>query len=251
MRALLSPVLATLFTLLACLPALADKRIALVIGNSAYQKVAKLVTPASDAVAMTDMLKAAGFDSVETRLDATYADMRGALREFRAKSYDADIALVYYAGHAAYIGGTNYLIPVDAALARDRDTPDEVLSLDEMMSAVQSARKLGLVLLDACREYPYPYKSTKALSRSGLAKVDPPANVLVSFAAKAGSTAADGIGQNSPYTRALLDHLAKPDVNIRLAFDRIREDVLRATANAQEPSLFGSPSGEVHLIDPK
>jgi uncharacterized caspase-like protein len=250
MRALLNLVLAGKFALLACTPALADKRVALVIGNSAYQKVARLVTPVNDAVAVADMLKAAGFDSVATRLDGTYAHMRGALRELRAKSYDADIVVVYYAGYAAHIQGTNYLIPVDATLARDRHALDEALSLDELLSAVQSARKLGLVLLDACREYPF-YQSTKALSASGLAKVEPPTNVLISFAARAGSIASDGIGQNSPYTRALLDHLAKPDVNIRITFDRIREDVLRATANAQEPSLFGSLAGEFYLTGPK
>ena len=249
MRALLNLVL-TMFILLACAPALADKRVALVIGNSSYQKVAKLVTPANDAVAVADMLKAAGFDSVETRLDGTYADMRRALRELSEKSRDADVAVVYYAGHAGHIGGTNYLIPVDATLERQQDAPDETVSLDYVMFTVQSARKRGLVLVDACREYPF-YQSTKALSASGLDKIKPPTNVLISLAAGAGSIAPDGTGQNSPYARALIDRLAKPGVNIRLAFDRIREDVLHATANAQEPSLFGSLAGEFYLIGPK
>jgi uncharacterized caspase-like protein len=247
MRALLNLALATVLVLLACAPALADKRIALVIGNSAYQKVASLAGPADDAMAVAHMLKSAGFDSVETMLDGTDAEMTKALKAFRVKSRDSDVAVVYYAGHAAQLDGTNYLIPVDATLAREKNVRDEALSLDDVMYAIQSAAKLGLVLLDACREYPF-YKSTKALSWSGLARVEPPANVLISFAAKAESIAVNDSSRNSPYTRALLDHLASPGVDIRLAFDRIRDDVMQATANAQQPSMFGYLQGEVHLI---
>lgn len=246
MRALLALAIVTAFT---ATPAFADKRIALVIGNSAYRKVAPLATPAHDAAVVAAMLKSAGFDSVETGLDLTRDGMSRAMLNFNEKSRDADVAVIYYAGHASYVEGSNFLIPVDATLARQQHALYEATSLKELMSIVQSARKLGLVLLDACREYPF-FKSTKALSASCLARVEPPANVIVSFAAKEGSVVVDGVGPNSSYARALIAHLAMPGVNIRTVFEQIRDDVLRATANVQEPALFGSLTGEFYLAGP-
>src|SRR3954451_22334220 len=111
-------------------PASAEKRVALVIGNSAYQKVAKLPNPANDAAAMVAMLRAAGFDLVKTRLNVAANEMRKSLRAFAAKTRDADVAVVYYAGHGIELEGTNYLIPVDATLETDGDVLDEAVALD-------------------------------------------------------------------------------------------------------------------------
>ena len=131
-------------------PALADKRVALVIGNSAYQNVVKLANPANDAAAMTETLKTANFDIVEARRDLKATEMRRTLRDFADKARDADVALVYFAGHGIEVDGTNYLIPTDAKLATDRDAESQTVALEQVIAAVAGARKLKLVLLDAC-----------------------------------------------------------------------------------------------------
>ena len=135
--------------------ALADKRVALVIGNSAYQKVAKLPNPSNDAASVAAMFKSAGFDFVETKLNVTASELRRTLREFGAKSRDADVAVIFYAGHGIELSGNNYLIPVDAALETDADVLDETVALDRILFAVEPARQLRLIILDACRDNPF------------------------------------------------------------------------------------------------
>src|SRR5258705_3483669 len=203
MRAFLGIVL-TVWTLLVSQPALAEKRVALVIGNSAYQKVAKLPNPANDATAVAAMLKAAGFDSVESRLNVPANELRKTLREFGGKSRDADIAVVYYAGHGIELDGTNYLIPVDASLETDDDVLDETIPLDRVLFAVEPAKQLRLVILDACRDNPFAKTMKRTIaSRAtgrGLAKIEQASpNTMIAFAAKAGSTASDGDSKNSPF----------------------------------------------------
>jgi uncharacterized caspase-like protein len=132
--------------------ACAEKRVALVIGNSDYKNVARLQNPASDAAAITVMLKSAGFDAVDTRLDQTATELRKSLRDFGNRSRDADVAVIYYAGHGIELDSTNYLIPTDARLETDTDVLDEALSLDRVVFAVEPARHLRLVILDACRD---------------------------------------------------------------------------------------------------
>jgi hypothetical protein len=229
-------------------PAFAEKRVALVIGNSAYQKVAKLPNPANDAAAVVTMLKAAGFDLVETKLNVAANEMRKALRDFAAKTRDADIAVVYYAGHGIELDGTNYLIPIDATLETDGDVLDETVPLDRVLFAVEPAKQLRLVILDACRDNPFAKTMKRTLaSRAvgrGLAKIEPASpNTMIAFAAKAGSTASDGDSKNSPYAVALIDHLPKPGLDLRRAFGFVRDDVLKSTANKQEPYVYGSLGG--------
>src|ERR1700704_224002 len=155
MRALMGMVLTVWLILLAGPPARAYKRVALVIGNSSYRNVAKLSNPANDAAAVAVMFKSAGFDTVESKLNLTVGELRKALRDFGNLSRDADVAVVYYAGHGIELDGTNYLIPVDATLETDADVLDETLSLDRVLFAVEPARQLRLVILDACRENPF------------------------------------------------------------------------------------------------
>src|SRR5437762_1082828 len=135
--------------------AFAEKRVALVIGNSVYQKVAKLPNPANDATAVVEMFKSAGFDLVEAKFNLSANDLRRSLRDFVVKTRDADVAVVYYAGHGIELDGANYLIPVDAALETDSDVLDETLPLDRALFAVEPARQLRLVILDACRDNPF------------------------------------------------------------------------------------------------
>jgi uncharacterized caspase-like protein len=234
---------------LGCGSALAEKRVALVIGNSAYQKVAKLTNPSNDATAVAAMLKAAGFDSVESRLNAPASELRKTLREFAARTRDADIAVVYYAGHGIELDGTNYLIPVDASLETDGDVLDETVALDRVLFAVEPAKQLRLVILDACRDNPFAKTmkrtvASRAIGR-GLAKIEPTSpNTMIAFAAKAGSTASDGDSKNSPFAAALIEHLPKPGLDLRRAFGFVRDEVLKNTGNKQEPYVYGSLGGD-------
>ena len=235
--------------LLVAEPAFAEKRVALVIGNAAYQNVPRLPNPVNDGNTIATTLKDAGFDVVDNRHDLAAADTRRALRDFADRARDADIAVVYYAGHGIEVEGGNYLIPVDAKLERDTDVYDEALSLDRVLLAVEPAKKLRLVILDACRDNPF----TKTMKRTvasraigqGLAKIEPNSpNLLIAYSAKAGSTAADGDGRNSPFTTALSRHLTTPGLDVRRAFGYVRDDVLKTTNNRQEPFVYGSLGGE-------
>jgi uncharacterized caspase-like protein len=235
-------------------PAFADKRVAFVIGNSSYQNVGALTNPANDAAAITDMFKKAAFDVVESRRDLKNTEMRRALRDFTEKARDADIAVIYYAGHGIEVDGTNYLIPVDAALERDTDAYDEAIALDRILQAIEPAKQLRLVILDACRDNPFAKSMKRTVaSRSlgrGLAGVEPSRpNTLIAFAAKGGSTASDGDSKNSPFTTALLKHLVTPGLELGKAFRLVRDDVMNATANKQEPFVYGSLGGnDVSLV---
>src|SRR5450631_596041 len=235
--------------LLVCQPASAEKRVALVLGNSAYQSVPALPNPVNDAAVIAATLKDAGFDVVDSRRDLPAAETRRALRDFADRVRDADIAVVYYAGHGMEVDGTNYLIPVDAKLERDTDVYDEAFSLDRILLAVEPAKQLRLVILDACRDNPFAKVMKKTLvSRSigrGLAKVEPTSsNTLIAYAAKAGSTAQDGDANNSPFAIALAKHLTTPGLDVRRAFGFVRDDVLKVTSNRQEPFVYGSLGGD-------
>jgi hypothetical protein len=226
----------------------AAKRVALVIGNSEYENVTRLANPANDAAAITATLKEAGF-VIDTRRNLKIADMRRALREFADTSRDADVAVVYYAGHGMEVDGINYLIPVDAALERDLDVYDEAVPLERILVTIEPAKQLRLVMLDACRDNPFARSmkrtsGTRAVGR-GLAKVEPTSpNTLIAFASKAGSTAADGDSNNSPFTIALVKHIGTPGLDLRRAFGYVRDEVLKATGSRQEPYVYGSLGGE-------
>ena len=243
--------------LLVCQPAFAEKRVALVVGNSNYKNAAALPNPANDAAAIAATLKGAGFDIVESRLDLQAAEMRRALRDFADQARDSDIAVVYYAGHGIEMDGTNYLIPTDARLERDTDIYDEAFSLDRVLLAIEPARQLRLVIVDACRNNPFADTmkrtvSSRSISR-GLARIEPTTtNTLVAFAAKAGLTALDGNSKNSPYATALVKYIAAPGLDLRRAFGFVRDDVLQATGNRQEPYVYGSLGGaDVALVPTK
>ena len=235
--------------LMVCQPALAEKRVALILGNSAYQNVAPLANPVNDSAKIAATLKDAGFDIVDSRHDLPAAETRRALRDFADRARDADIAVVYYAGHGIEVDGANYLIPVDARLERDTDIYDEGLSLDRILIAIEPARKLRLVILDACRDNPFARTMKRTVASraigQGLAKVEPTStNVLIAYSAKAGSTAADGDGKNSPFTAALSRHIATPGLDVRRAFGFVRDEVLKTTGNRQEPFVYGSLGGD-------
>jgi uncharacterized caspase-like protein len=254
MRRLAAFVTAFLAVCLASQPALAGKRVALVIGNSSYQNVAALTNPANDATAITEMFKKASFDVVESRRDLKYMEMRRALRDFADKARGADIAVIYFAGHGLEVDGTNYIVPVDAMLERDADVDDEAISLNRILLAAEPATQLRLVILDACRDNPFAKKMKRTISSRSLGRgligveANKP-NTFIAFAAKEGSTAADGDGRNSPFSAALLKHLTRPGLDIRKAFGFVRDDVMSATGNQQEPYTTNSLGGnDVALV---
>ena len=235
--------------LIICHQAWAANRVALVIGNSAYKNAALLANPANDAAIVEETLKKAGFDVVQTRTDLQATEMRRALRDFADTARDSDVAVVYYAGHGIELEGTNYLIPTDATLERDTDVYDEAFSLERVLLAIEPARQLRLVILDACRNNPFADKmkrtvGSRAVSR-GLARIEPAtSNTLVAFAAKAGSTASDGGSKNSPYASALVKYIATPGMDLRRVFGFVRDDVMKATGNKQEPYVYGTLGGD-------
>ncbi len=253
-------VFAVLIACLWTLPAAAQdayRRVALVIGNSSYVSAPTLPNPANDAFAMSDTLRRLGF-AVQEGIDLDAAGMVESLRAFGAVAGTADIALVFYAGHGIQVDGTNYLLPVDVTLERERDLNYEAVPLDLILSEVSQARKLALVILDACRDNPFagqlqasmgPTRST-AIGR-GLGRVDAPADTLVAFATRDGAVAEDGTGFNSPFTAALLSHLAEPDVEIGHYFRKVRDSVVAATNGRQEPFVYGSLSAEQFYLNPQ
>ena len=241
--------------LLSASPALAEKRVALVIGNAAYKYAAPLSNTLNDAKAISSLLSKAGFNVVEARADLGVVDFKRALRDFIHTAQDADIAVVYYAGHGIEIRGTNYLIPVDAKLASDYDAEDEAVTLDRIVLSVEPVKQLRLIILDACRDNPFMRKMQRAIAQravtGGLAPVEPATgNTLIAFAAKAGSTSYDGTGANSPFTTALVKHIAEPGLDIRIALGRVRDEVIKSTGNRQEPFIYGSLGGSTIALVP-
>jgi Caspase domain len=234
--------------------AFAERRVALVIGNAKYQHADTLANTLNDANAMAALFKRAGFDVVDLRRDIGVVEFKRAVREFLSASANADIAVVYYSGHGMEVGGVNYLIPVDAKLASAFDVDDETVPLDRIILATQSAKKLSLIILDACRENPFlraegSLPVTRSLA-SRLISVEPnSADTLIAYAAKAGSLSYDGAGPNSPFTTALVKYIAEPGLDIRIALGKVRDDVLAATGNRQEPFVYGSlGGGDVSLV---
>jgi uncharacterized caspase-like protein len=236
-------------------PAVAEKRIALVIGNSNYANVRQLANPANDASAIAALLRRANFDLVEASNNLSGIEMRRAFRDFEERARGADIAVVYYAGHGIEFDGTNYLLPVDTVLKRDLDVEDEAVSLDRVIRTLEPARKLRLIILDACRDNPFVRtvrrtSETRSIGR-GLAKIEPTSsNTLIAYAARAGSTAADGDAEHSPFAAALLQNLTTPGLDLRIALGRVRDAVLQTTGDRQEPFVYGSLGGATVSLVP-
>jgi uncharacterized caspase-like protein len=232
---------------LVAVPAFAADRVALVIGNGAYQRVPALPNPSRDAADITRALERLDFKVTQLN-NATAADIRKSLVEFGRAAEGSMMAVVFYAGHGMEAGGENWLIPTDAELRSDTDVESEAVSLRSVNLQVSKARQLGLIILDACRNNPFEAKmkrslSTRAVAR-GLAPTEPTDNVLIAYAARDGTTASDGDGRNSPFTTALLRHIETPGLEISFLFRRVRDDVMAATKREQQPFVYGSLSKE-------
>jgi hypothetical protein len=225
----------------------AERRVALVIGNASYKHAGILPRAVNDANAVADLLKKVGFDEVDQRSDLDVDAFRQAVQQFLQFSFNADVAVIYFSGYGSAIDGVNYLIPVDATLSSAREVEDQAISLNWVLVSAGGARKLSLVILDACRESQLPPANDDSPGRvsSGLADVTLGVpNTLTALAAKAGSASLDGDGPNSPFVSALVRYIAQPGLDIRLALGEVRDEVLKATGNRQEPHVYGSLDGE-------
>lgn len=223
----------------------AQSRVALVIGNSAYQSVSALPNPVNDASDVSNALKRLGFE-VRTLTNANFDSMRRALIGFGQQARGAELAVIYFAGHGLQIAGENWLIPVDAQLLSDVDVANETIALQALTRTVSSTTKLGLVILDACRNNPFwPKMRRTNMTRDverGFARVEPNDNVLVAYSAQDGTTAKDGSGRNSPFTSSLLRNIETPGLDVRFLFASVRDDVMAETKREQQPFIYGSLS---------
>ncbi|EJN15237.1 hypothetical protein PMI42_01175 [Bradyrhizobium sp. YR681] len=224
------------------------RRVALVVGNGAYKNVHALPNPPRDAKLIAGALRDVGFQTVISAGDLTRDEFFEALQTFAAEAEKADWAVVYYAGHGFEIGGVNYLVPVDAKLAADKDAETQAVALEQVIAAVGAARKVRLVILDACRDNPFAPTMQRTLSLKlvdkGFSNIEPGAGFMVVYAAKHGETAMDGEGgADSPFSTALAREIKVPRVEIRKLFDIIRDDVWSATKHEQQPFSYGSPPG--------
>ena len=237
------------------------RRVALVIGIAAYEKVSPLRNPLNDAEAVAKTLRNIGFDSVTVATDTSRDRLTAALQKFAHETDDADWAVVYYSGHGIELNGRNYLLPTNAVLRTDRDVQFETVPMEQVMGAIDGARKLKLVVLDACRDNPFTNTIAQTARRAatsedtsggeirtrsvgrGLGEVKVKGASLVVFAAKHGQTALDGEGSNSPFAIALVQRMATPGVELNKVFRLVRDDVMEATAGRQEPYTYGSLPG--------
>jgi uncharacterized protein YraI len=237
-RLLLALIMMTL-----CLPARAETRIALVVGNSAYRHVTVLDNPTKDAELMVEMLRRLGFTLVGggAQVDVDKARFDTLVQQFGRDAVGADVGLFYYAGHGMQVRGVNYLVPVGANPAREADVDFQMLDVGLVLRQMESAgTRLNIVLLDACRNNPFGGRGLRA-SGGGLAQMQAPEGTLISYATQPGSVALDGSDGHSPYTRALAENITRPGLDIFQTFNRVGLAVMKATASAQQPWLSSSP----------
>lgn len=224
-------------------PAQAERKVALVIGNGAYRNTTPLTNPAHDAALIGQTLTQLGFSLVggAPLIDADKATMEQAIREFGRQLDDGAVGLFYYSGHGIQVNGANYLIPVSADVARDTDVKYELVDvaivLDEMSHA---GNRLNIVILDACRNNPFGKRGMRSVS-AGLGQVIAPAGTVIGYATQPDNVAADGVGNNSPYTAALAAAMRKPGLDLFGVFNDVGLQVKTATNGQQQPWLAASP----------
>ena len=241
-------ILALALLLLATGEALAEQRIALVIGNSAYAD-SPLANPANDARLMASLLRQHGFEVIEKR-DAGRREMGRAVKAFgeRLAAVGSDaVGLFYFAGHGVQVGGINYLVPVDADIDDAEDVPIEAVSADYVLGIIEaSGNRLNLMFLDACRNNPYLRTSRNA--QRGLALMNAPSGIFIGYATAPGDVAADGRGTNSPFTEAMAAAMSQPGEPIESMFKRVRVAVMEATQGDQTPWSASSLTGDFAFV---
>ncbi len=231
----------------------AAEKLALVIGMGAYAHITPLKNSVTDSRGIAETLVDAGFD-VTLLTDAPLAEVQAAVKDFAFEAETAELALVYFAGHGVEVQGENFLIPVDADVASNLEVQAASLSLRDLEAAVSKARRMGVILLDSCRDNPFGgaiaeveapqgtgADGTRSAGNVGLAPTNPDRGTVVFYAARHGMAALDGrTGGHSPFAQALIDNLAEPGLEIGVMLRQVRDQVLLATGNLQEPYSYGS-----------
>jgi hypothetical protein len=234
-------------------PALAEKRVALVIGNSAYQNVTRLDNPRNDATLMAETLAGLGFTLIGGRaqLDLDKPAMDTAVQNFGRQVQGADVALFYYAGHGVQVSGANYLVPVSANPTREADVDFQMVDVNLVLKQMQGAgTRLNMVILDACRNNPFGARSLRA-SDGGLAQMRAPEGTLISYATQPGNVAQDGTDGHSPYTKALASTIKQSGLDIFQTFNHVGLAVKRETGGSQQPWVSSSPiDGTFYFVAP-
>jgi len=257
MRPILT-VLGLIVALLGGVPwAAAETRVALVVGNNAYQSTTPLANPLNDARDMAAALTAAGFNVVEA-LDADKRKLDGALRAFADQLSKADVALFFYAGHGLQVGLQNYLVPIDAKLERERDLEFEAVKLEFVLRQMEIDRegKTTIVILDACRDNPLSRNLARSMgTRStaigkGLAVAPAGLGTFIAYSTQPGNVALDGDGRNSPFTAALVKHMRAKGRNLPATMIEVRKEVVEATAGRQVPWDHSALTGDFYFQPP-
>jgi hypothetical protein len=223
-----------------CSRALAEKRVALVIGNSHYVHAAELANPVNDASDMAAALGKLGFTVVDG-YDLPKASLEKKVREFANELSGSDVGVFYYAGHGLQASGVNYIVPVDAELTTSEALDFEMVRLDVVQRAMERSTKTNIIFLDACRNNPLARNLSRALKTrggdigAGLAPAESGIGTLISFSTQPGNVAHDGSGHNSPFTGALVKRIAIPGEDILATLTAVRNDVLAETKEKQVP----------------
>lgn len=234
-------------------PALADTRVALVVGNSAYKNVNPLENPVNDARLIADALHSLGFVLVGggPQLDLDKARFDSAVQAFGRQLQGADVGLFYYAGHGVQVRGENYLVPVGANPTKEADVDFQMLSTNLVLRQMDGGgTKLNIIILDACRNNPFGQTGLRA-TNGGLAEMRAPEGTLISFATQPGNVALDGASGNSPFSNALAVTIKRPGLDIFRVFNEVGLAVASATGGAQQPWISASPiKGDFYFTGP-
>jgi hypothetical protein len=228
------------------------RRVALVIGNGNYRFATKLGNPSNDASDIANALRKLGFEVVEGR-DLDKRGIEDKLREFSRKLAGAKLALFFYAGHGMQVAGKNYLVPVDAKLEQPGDLRLDTIDIADVLSQMEAEPRVNLVFLDACRDNPLARSFARTMgARSasvgqGLAQLQSAIGTMIAYATQPDAVALDGEGRNSPFTKALLKHIATPAADIGTVMRRVRADVIAETSERQVPWDHSSLVGDVVL----
>jgi len=252
---LIFSILATI--LLTAGSAQAERRLALVVGNSSYRNTPSLANPKNDALAMATALKRLGFKVIRG-IDLSSADMRRTVRKFAGALQSTDVAVFYYAGHGLQVKGQNYLVPVDAKMRSTLDLEFEATNLQTVIDLMEREAKTNLVFLDACRDNPLARTLARSLGASrsstvgqGLARMNSGVGTLISYSTEPGNVALDGDGKHSPFTEALLRHIETPGLEVGRMLRRVRSSVLKQTRGKQVPWDHSSLVGDFYFGAPQ
>lgn len=253
-QSLLARLLFTIVMLLLTDAAWAADRVALVIGNGAYENVARLPNPANDARAIAAVLEGMDFEVIEG-VDLDGHAMEQALRRFVSSMKNAKVVLFYYSGHGLQVGGKNYLIPVDARLEDEAALDFEAIDADKIFGYMSGPDRVALAFLDACRDNPFAKSLARSLGATrgsverGLAVPETAGSGLfIGFSTAPNDVATDGADRNSPFTAAMIKHLPTPGLEINQVLTRVKADVRAATKERQRPWTNSDLTADLYLV---